>query len=260
MRIKTSGKIIIFLIVAGVAYGALRYTGLLEKITPEALTRQSVVPNKIKLPEEYNSPDGGPAPDIDMPSGNESSGGTGTRMLVWAWNSQMGMMFANGGPNTTEGSLMAKNRVNLHLTRQDDSAKMQEALIAFATELSNGNSQPKSGAHFVAIMGDGAGAFLAPLNQTLRKLGREYQAKVITSCGYSRGEDKFMGPPEWKRNPNASMGGVVAGYLRDGDWNIAQKWLGDNNLRTNPDEKTWDPDALNWVAANDYIDACEKYI
>ena len=76
----------------------------------------------------------------------------------------------------------------------------------------------------MAIMGDGGAAFLKGLNDTLSKLGPEYRAKVIGSVGYSRGEDKFMGPQQWKDNPQAAMGGVVTGYLRDGDWNIALKW------------------------------------
>ena len=182
------------------------------------------------------------------------------RLLGYAWNAQMGMLFAAGGPQATKGSLMCKHGVNFNFQRQDDNGKLQEALVAFATELKGGNNQPTKGANFVCVMGDGSAAFLKGLNDALARLGPDYKAKVVGSIGYSRGEDKFMGPAAWRDNPSASRGGVVAGVIRDGDWNIAQKWLGDNGLPTNPDEKTYDPDALNWVNANDYLDAATKYI
>ena len=218
------------------------------------------MPITATLPKFVNSGSSNPVTNVKMPEKGLSGGGDQIRGLVWAWNAQMGMMFANGGSETTAGSLMAEHSVNLKLTRQDDAAKMQESLLEFAQQLSQGNAQPTRGSHFVCIMGDGAATFLEGLNSRLAKNGPEYKAKIIGTCGFSRGEDKFMGPASWRQNPAASKGGVVSGYLRDGDWNIAMKWLGDNNLKNNPDEKTYDPDALNWIAASDYIDAAEKYI
>lgn len=268
MKIKPLGKIIILLLILGGSIGAYRAFssgggggGLLSSLIPEAKTKESNVPLKANLPTVGDSSAPMSIDGLKMPSSTPADGSKPEiRMLVYAWNSQMGLMFANGGPKTTKGSLMADRDINLNLARQDDNGKLQENLVEFASEMSKGNAHPSKGANFVAIMGDGSATFLAGLNQQLKRLGGEYQAKIVGSSGYSRGEDKFMGPQEWKDNPRAAMGGVVAGVIRDGDWNIAQKWLGDNNLKNNPDEKTYDPDALNWVNASDYIDAGAKYI
>ncbi|HEX6864120.1 MAG TPA: OmpA family protein [Thermoanaerobaculia bacterium] len=263
MKLTPFGKLIIVVALLVAAFFAVRRfaPGLMDKIAPAAEGRDSVVPERADLPDLPQGSSVEQVANVELPGERPGCDDKPeVRFLHWAWNSQMGMMLATGGKQATEGSLMCKNGVNLKLTRQDDVGKMQEELITFATELERGERNPDKGAHFVAIMGDGAATFLKGINDQLRRLGPEYQAKVIGSAGYSRGEDKFMGLPEWKQNPATSRGGLVAGYLRDGDWNIAMKWLGDNGLCNNPDERTYDPGCLNWVAASDYIDAAEKYI
>jgi outer membrane protein OmpA-like peptidoglycan-associated protein len=182
------------------------------------------------------------------------------RFNHWAWNAQMGMMLANGGKVAQKDSLMCKRGVNLVLVREDNTDQMQNQLVAFAEGVKRGESNPKDGAHFVAIMGDGSAQFLKGVDDRLGKLGSEYMAVVVGSAGYSRGEDKLMGPQTWRDNPQRAKGGVVAGVLRDGDWNIALKWMGDNKIANNPDEKIYDPDAVNWVNASDYVDAAQKYV
>jgi OmpA-OmpF porin, OOP family len=236
-KIKPAGKFGCLLLVIGLAFGAYRLFG------------DKLIPPKVNP----NSP---PVTSTDV-----CKNGKEVRMLVWAWNAQMGMMNANGAPNSTSNSLMCGQGVNLKLQRQDDSTQMQSALMAFAQSLKQGNENPTEGTHFVAIMGDGSAVFLSNVNRNLATLGSEYRAKVIGSIGYSRGEDKFMGPQQWKYNPQTAMGGVVAGVLRDGDWNIAQKWLFDNGgLKNNHDESTYDPEALNWVGTDSYTDAANKYV
>ena len=182
------------------------------------------------------------------------------RYYGYAWNAQMGLMGATGGKQATKDSAMCKHGVNLKLMRQDDNAQLTALLVKFAEDVKAGKDNPADGAHFITVMGDGSAAFLKPLNDALTRLGPDYTAAIVGALGSSQGEDKFMGPAAWKADPAKSKGGVVAGVLRDGDWNIALKWLGDNKLKNNPDETSWDPDALNWVAANDYIDAAQKYV
>ncbi len=183
-----------------------------------------------------------------------------TRMLIWAWNAQQGLLYANGGVHAAASSLMCKHGVNLTLTRQDMVDQMQAELVKCATELGKGADDCATGAHYVAIMGDGAAAFFAALNPQLAKACPDCTAEIIGSAGYSRGEDKLLGLPAWRDQPVSAAGALIAGYLRDGDWNIAMKWAGDNGVCNNPDETTYDPGCLNWVGTSDYLDAGAKYI
>ncbi|HEY1165079.1 MAG TPA: OmpA family protein, partial [Chitinophaga sp.] len=113
---------------------------------------------------------------------------------------------------------------------------------------------------FASFMGDGMPMFFAALSKELEPLGPDYQPIAFYAMGKSYGEDKLMGPTDWKRDPRNALGKTVSCVLRDGDMNILLKWAGDNGLRVNPDETTYDRNAINLIAANDFLDAGNKYI
>ncbi len=235
--------------------------GVWARLAPAAKSRPSVEPAHVELPAFHEVALGEAGSSASLPGVKPGCADLPeVRVDVWAWNAQMGLMLATGGAQATEGSLMCARGVNLRLIRQDDPTKMREDLVTWATELKAGHAHPTKGAAFVAIMGDGSAAFLQELNTVLERIGPEYRAKVVGSAGYSWGEDKFMGPQAWKATPAASRGGLVAGVLRDGDWNIAQKWLGENRLCNNPDEHTYDPECLNWLGTPGYVEAAQAYV
>lgn len=184
------------------------------------------------------------------------------RSAHMAWNAQFALPYANGGPLTTRGSLMEKHGVNLKLIREDDDGKMQVALVDFAAALAKGNPQPEEGYQFMTDMGDGTAVIVANINSLVDKLklGPQYHAEIIAALGFSRGEDKLQGPAEWVTNPKAARGSLIAVALRSGDWNIVMKWASDNQILVNPNEKTWNPAAVNFYAADDFVKAGEAYI
>jgi OOP family OmpA-OmpF porin len=259
----SSGKSSKNLIILGVVMTLLVVLGVAQwqfNIFTKAVGK-SATPDQVELnTTDHDTTHKATTPLSSCGSQPAKVSGPAVRVNIWAWNAQMGLIGANCGPRTMSGSLMEKYGVNVVLNRQDDTEKSKPLLIKFADMLSKGSPNPGEGIQFIVIMGDGASQALYDLNTKLKKYGPDYRAEIVGSVGYSRGEDAFMGPQAWKEDAANMKGGLVAGVLRDGDWNIAQAYLAANQIPNNPDEKYWDPDALNWVATDDYLKAGELYI
>lgn len=253
-------NIIITLIIMAVVYVALDKTGYL----PEKFKSKSVVPTAVDLSVGQTVVEDSislKADDIKLPSSQPTTiTSPAIRLMTIPWNATMGLHFSVGGVQTMKGSLMEKSNVRLMVTRQDDGDKMKQSQLQFASALAEGQAQPSVGSHFVVIMGDGAAQYITSMNQLTTKLGDDYAAQAIGALGYSRGEDGCYGPQEWKDNPQSAKGGVIAAYLRDGDWNLCMYWMGQNGLKNNPDETTYDPDAINWISTSDFMKAVEVYV
>jgi OOP family OmpA-OmpF porin len=248
-----------------VALVVLYVVAMRFNLVPSRLVQKSAAPSGFTLPSDTDVPQTARAVPastgpVTLPSTSPAPAkGAPLRLNTIPWNATFGLAFANGGPITTAGSLMDKHGVRLKITRQNNQTISQEDQAKFASAYAN-DPNTTEGTQFVIIMGDGAAQYLADLNKLTKRVGDEYRGEVVGAVGYSDGEDAFMGPEEWKTDPSSARGGVVAGVLRDGDWNIALYWLAQNGIKNNPDERTYDPDALNWVSVDDFTKAGQLFI
>jgi outer membrane protein OmpA-like peptidoglycan-associated protein len=143
---------------------------------------------------------------------------------------------------------------------QDDYGKMKESLVACANELKGGARVCNTGVNLINIMGDAGASFMTGLNTALAQVGPQYQAEVVGVIGRSYGEDKCMVPAAAKDNPQALKGLTIGGVQMDGDQNVCLYLTNANKICFNPDPTTYNPDCLNWMPTNTFVDAGQKYI
>ena len=254
LKLKPAGKI---LIIAAVVTAGILSVKWYQGRPKEA--GKAVELGKVVLPDAPEASLNAHAVLLSLPSTAEAvNGGTPITWERMAWNSQFSGMYANGGVRTTKGSLFDKAHLDVTYIRQDDCNKQMADLVKFAGEY---KTNPNTPGVLITFMGDGMPAFMTSLAKELEPLGAEYQPIIIpVAHGKSYGEDQIMGPSSWKQDPHNAVGKCVAGVLRDGDVNILLKWAGDNGIKVNPDETTYDAEAINLIAANDFLDAPNKYI
>jgi flagellar motor protein MotB len=205
--------------------------------------------------------------ELPLP-GNDASSDISSKPLVriggYAWNAQSGIIVANGGSKTSKGSLMEKNGVNLEIVRQDWLSELRNLQMKFVEEIDRGNAFPKEGVAAIMIMGDGVPFYISSVQQALDdKYGAgKYQVQAVGAIGLSFGEDKLIGPPSWKMNPQSMKGSLVSAVIGDGDWVTTVNYAFANGLKVNPDPTTFDAEAVNFLASanDDYIESAKELI
>lgn len=188
------------------------------------------------------------------------------RIVGYAWNGETPIIVANGGPRTTKGSLMEANGVNLEIVRQDMLTDIRAMLMKGVEQFHGGEKFPSSDKSAIGcmIMGDGVPFLIATMQSAMNKaFGKDkYHLQVVGCMGMSYGEDKLIGPPEWKTNPQSMLGSLISTVPGDGDWVVALNYAFANNLKVNPDFTTYDASAVNFFPAanDDYVEAAKILI
>lgn len=254
------GRFFVAILLVGICYGA-KWSYVDSGWFPKSIKESQRLSVADLPPLAYDK--GANAPLRQLPDTTQLSQNTfRVRAAIMGWSAQNGVLYANGGPSTTKGSLMDENGINLQLTCQNNCTKQGEELYAFIQDYAAGNKNSSKGCHMTAWMGDGVPGLVSGLNEQITKtLGPDYIIQVFSAFGSSFGEDKFIfANPAVKQNPQLLKGSLIIGVLRDGDWNIAAKYADLNDIRMNNDPTTFDPEAINWIGVDDYIKAAEMYV
>lgn len=206
---------------------------------------------------------------LDLPSNSESTKVQGqgkAKIVEYAWTANLGLISANGGKSTKEGSIMEGLGVNLDIVRQDGVTDITNFLLQGVDDIEKGgNGDCDQCSQMAIVMGDGVPEFKSKIQKTLdSKYQGKYQIEVAGAVGISYGEDKLIAPIEWKTNPTSMIGKTISTAVADGDFILSLNFIGlqGQKLKINRDLNTYDPNAVNFhhCENGDFIKAGEELI
>ena len=280
-RLKTPAEVLIMLVLVAIAVGVISYIGpglsvakakllssmSLNKTKIDNVTKGSMIPLPSKESAKFTmSKDGKVPSDYNEKVSTKVTSNPLNRIVEYAWNANAGMITANGGSRTVKGSLFEAAGINLEIVRQDGTPDISTMQVNFIKEYASGKEYPvgEKSAFGASIMGDGVAYYIATTQQSIDdKFGKgKYHLQVVGAYGMSDGEDKLIAPVAWKSNPQLMRGSVISSVIGDGDWVVAVNFAFANNIPVNPDIKTYDPDAVNFVFSEngDYINSVKELI
>ncbi|MEW5983033.1 MAG: OmpA family protein [Acidobacteriota bacterium] len=253
-----SGVILGSLVLAGSAF----YSIILPRLGMPAIVappppREAIYP--ITPSRQTSVPRIQPLPGTTVVGLAHDTSGAG---LAWA--------LANMGKVTDPGSLMAGHRITMQFHRLEPVSKRIDALRTMAAAFKAAGTAPREaalpggqeGVHFFTVSGDTSSWVLSDANKALQEVDPGFEAEIVGFVGTSGGEDSLLGPPEWQRQPQNSIGTVVAGIPDDSAWCVLLFWCAQHDIPLNADQGYYDPKALNFVetqtadaAAGMYIDS-----
>ena len=250
--LKAPFWVLVCIAVAAVFWFVLRPLLIEDKAKDTLILSKEVLPD---APENYKNLN---LKESTLPSNRPASmNGIQLKTKAYAWNALQGFLYAIGGTTTTQGSLMEKAGVKVSFQRQDDPGVMMNDLITMIRDYKKGKTNT-DGVHFFIMMGDGCHAYIQRgFDEVVGELGEDYRPEILGFVGRSDGEDSYRVPPEWLVGDISKnfRGKTVALVPREGNQNTVYKFCADNDIPYNPDNRTFNPDALNTIEASDYIES-----
>ena len=246
-KVKPGLLFIIGAVVLALSFVALRQFGVWDTIMAKLSGSGSNKSVTLDKREKLEDIDVSNIPKSQVKAPQRTSDNPEVTIAIWTWQAELPLLDAVGGTGNSgdhpDSPLAQAGITRTKLLVQNDTSEQ-------AKLMSTGN------VHFMTTTGDQSAVDINGLNNLLRGT----RGKAIYSTGYSYGEDTFMAAESIKNNPQLARGIVVVAAVPYCDWNVTVNWAIDNQIPVNPDENSYDPDAINFVNAVDHIEAAQKYV